>query len=182
MQFAAAPCIVFTLSHSESVPAMKKKPHAIPRRKWLADAARPTAASLAIASALAVVGSTPAEAGQVRTAFKDASPLLRDKKSQVKNGGTIRLEITLWDGKKGIPNQKITFYVYYGNDDRVYVGEATTNRNGYASVKAVINDPRFPIPKKQTFTTAGWKPFNEPNAQYGAAKNNLLGTGFRVVP
>jgi hypothetical protein len=161
---------------------MKKKPHAIPRRKWLADAARPTAASLAIGAALSVVGSTPAEAGQIRTAFKDASPLARDPKAKVKNGGKIKLEITLWDGKRGIPNQKITFCVYYGNDDPVNVGEATTNRNGYASVLAEVHDPRFPIPKKQTFTTAGWKPFNEPNAQYGPAKNNLLGTGFKVVP
>lgn len=161
---------------------MKKKPDAIPRRKWLADAALPTAASLAIASALTVVESTPAEAGQVRTAFRDASPLLRDPKAVVKNGGKIKLEITLWDGKRGIPNQKINFCVYYGNDIPVYVGEARTNRNGYASVLATIRDPRFPIPKKQTFTTVGWLPFNVPNGQYGPAKNNLQGTGFKVVP
>lgn len=163
---------------------MKKKPRAIPRRRWLADAARPTAASLAIASALTVVGGTPAEAGQVRTAFKDAAPSVRDKtpRAVVKNGGKIKLEVTLWDGKKGIPNQKVMFYVYYGNDNPVHVGEATTNKNGYASVMAEIRDPRFPIPKKQTFTTVKWKPFNRPNGLYGPAANNLLGTGFRVVP
>lgn len=161
---------------------MKKKPHAIPRRRWLADTARPTAASLAIASALTVVGSTPAEAGQVRTAFRDASPLLRDPKAVVKNGGKIKLEITLWDGKRGIPNQTIEFYVYYGNDNPVYVDKATTDRNGRASVMATIRDPRFPIPKRQTFTTVGWLPFNVPNGLYGPANNNLLGTGFKVVP
>jgi len=90
MPFAAAPCIAIVLSQRESAPVMKKKPHAIPRRRWLADAARPTAASLAIASALTVAGSTPAEAGQARTAFKNASPLARDPKAEVKNGGKIK--------------------------------------------------------------------------------------------
>jgi len=161
---------------------MKKKRHANSRRKWLADAVGPTAASLAIASALTVVESTPAEAKQVRTGFRDASPLLRDPKAVVKNGGKIKLEITLGDGKGGIPNQTIEFYVYYGNDTPVYVDSAITDRNGRASVMATIRDPRFPIPKKQTFTTVGWKPFNVPNGLYGPAKNNLLGTGFRVVP
>ena len=179
---AAAPCKVIILSHRESAPAMKKKPHAIPRRKWLADAARPTAASLALGAVLSVVGGTPAEAGQVRTAFRDASPLLRDPKAAVKNGGKIKLEITLWDGKRGIPNQTIEFYVYYGNDNPVYVDKAKTNKNGYASVLATIRDPRFPIPKKQTFTKVDWLPFNVPNAQYGPAKNNVLGTGFKVLP
>jgi hypothetical protein len=105
---------------------------------------------------------------------------LRDPKAVVKNGGKIKLAITLWDGKRGIPNQKINFCVYYGNDNPVYGGEATTDRNGRASVIATIRDPRFPIPKKQTFTTVGWLPFNVPNGQYGPAKNNLLGTGVKV--
>ena len=178
----AATCSAINSALYEMTTPMTKHSQSIPRRRWLADAACPTAASLALGAVLSVVGGPPAEAGQVRTAFRDASPLLRDPKAVVKNGGTIRLEITLWDGKRGIPNQTIEFYVYYGNDNPVYVDKAKTNKNGYASVLATIRDPRFPIPKKQTFTKVDWLPFNVPNAQYGPAKNNVLGTGFKVVP
>ena len=126
----AATCSAITSALYEMTTPMTKHSQSIPRRRWLADAARPTAASLALGAVLSVVGSTPAEAGQVRTAFRDASPLLRDPKAVVKNGGKIKLEITLWDGKRGTPNQTIKFYVYYGNDNPVYVDKAKTNRHG----------------------------------------------------
>jgi len=156
---------------------MTQSSRSLSRRQWLSAGVRPVATSLAIGSVMLVAGSSPADAAQRRTRFDNASPLSRDPKSLFRNGDSIPLVVTLLDGNKGIPNQKIDFFVYYGKT-KTFVGTAITDRKGTAKMTLLINDPRGPTEKKRTSVT--WLPFNQPTATYGAAQNNILGTGFMV--
>jgi hypothetical protein len=129
------------------------------------------------AMAISVVGSTSAEAGQIRTAFKNASPISRAGVT-IRNGDRINLEVTLHDGSRGIPNKLIKFYVTI-NKKQVLVGQAVTDRNGRAAV-----NPRIVIPGLvgRNWIPVNWVPSFTGDSKYMSAQNNLLGTGFRVLP
>lgn len=148
-----------------------------PRRRWFAAVLRPAAATVATAMASSLVGSPRAEASPIRTAFKNVSPLARAGVS-IRNGDSITLQATLHDGRRGIPNQVIKFFVSI-NNRQVYVGSARTDANGQASVR-----PRIVIPGLvgRNWVPVSWVPEFTASGPYGPAQNNLLGGGFRVYP
>lgn len=148
-----------------------------PRRRWFAELLRPAAATVATAVASSLVGSDRAEASPIRTAFKNVEPNARRGVS-IRNGGFITLQATLHDGQRGIPNQRINFYVTI-NNRQVSVGSALTNGDGQASVRPQIIVPGL---VGRNWVPVSWVPEFLGNGPYGRAQNNLLGGGFRVTP
>lgn len=125
-----------------------------------------------------------AEATQIRTAFRNASPRIRQREAQIRNGSQVRLTVELYEGKKkqGVPNQLISFYVVI-NGKKMAVGKAWTDSRGYATV---VTPPIWVSgltgPKPPRYINVAWYPVFANKPPYLRAQNNALGTGFRVLP
>jgi hypothetical protein len=131
-----------------------------------------------IAVVFSVVTGPVAEAApKKKTSFTAASPKGRAGVTY-KNGETVTLKVTLWDGKRVIPGKVISFFITK-NKDKVLFGKAITDSTGVATLKKPI---RITVPPGKKWVGVPWEPLFEGDDQYQPPQNNNIGGGFGVRP
>lgn len=148
-------------------------------RRYAGVLLRTTAMTLAAAMAFTVTGTATAQAGE-KTAFREASPLVRSGQS-IPNGRRVNLSATLYSSRGGVPNQIVSFYVKLPGKSWTYVGKSRTDVRGRVSLSPTIVVPGL---TGRQWVTVGWAPVFGGTSSFNGtdARNGILGTGFIVTP